>query len=109
MGSGRNSSMGGARRQSDLWSEAEDELLRQGVAKHANLDLFVERTVSGEAGRLVDLDEPGPRFLVYEDVKAEHLKAKRLLEVLGLCVSICMCNGLNAGIQTSARIFSEPG
>ena len=32
---GRNSGTGGAWRQhSDLWSEAEDELLRQGVAKH---------------------------------------------------------------------------
>jgi hypothetical protein len=33
---GTRASTGGARRASDLWSEAEDQLLRLGVAKHAN-------------------------------------------------------------------------
>lgn len=34
--SSTRASTGGARRASDLWSEAEDQLLRLGVAKHAN-------------------------------------------------------------------------
>ncbi len=33
---GTRASVGGARRASELWSEAEDQLLRIGVAKHAN-------------------------------------------------------------------------
>jgi hypothetical protein len=33
---GTRASVGGARRASELWSEAEDQLLRLGVAKHAN-------------------------------------------------------------------------
>ena len=53
-----------------------------GILDELLLDGIVKRGVSGEAGRLVDLDEPRLAVLVYKHVKAQDLKAQRVLEII---------------------------
>ena len=45
---------------------------------------MIQRRVSHEARRLIDLDQPRFGFLIEEDVDAEDLEAKLVLEVLRL-------------------------
>ena len=45
---------------------------------------MIQRRVRHEARRLIDLDQPWFGFLIEEDVDAEDLEAKLVLEVLRL-------------------------
>ena len=62
------------------------------VGKDSKLDFSVELRVATKARRLVDFDQPGPSFLVYENVEAKHLKAQRLFNVLRLRGLVHMCD-----------------
>ena len=55
-----------------------------GVRNQVLLDAEVEGGVGREGGRVVDLEEPGLRVLVEEDVEAEDLEAQGVLHVVGL-------------------------
>ena len=44
---------------------------------------MIERRISHEAGRLIDLDEPRLRLPVQKYVDSEHLEAQLVLEILG--------------------------
>ena len=45
---------------------------------------MIQRRIRHEARRLIDLDQPRFGFLIEEDVDAEDLEAKLVLEVLRL-------------------------
>ena len=56
-------------------------------AQHGRLDLRVERRVTRERGRVVDLEQLGAQLVVHHDVEAEQLEAAeaRVLRPLPCC------------------------
>ena len=56
----------------------------EGLVDHIVLYLFIERTVGSERSKAVHFDQPWFHFVVDEYVDAQHFKAHRVLQVVGL-------------------------
>mmetsp|Transcript_60616 Transcript_60616/g.172268 ORF Transcript_60616/g.172268 Transcript_60616/m.172268 type:complete len:245 (+) Transcript_60616:725-1459(+) len=61
---------------------------REGVPQHLLLHYPVQLRLSGEGGRVIDLQEPGLQLVVQHDVEAEHLEAHGVLRVVRLAAVV---------------------
>ena len=80
----------------------------QGVADERELDVEVERGVGAEAGRVVDLQQPGLGVPVDEDVEAEDLEADVVFIVLRLAAAeVVRDDRLRGGQRFRYNIFYQ--
>ena len=61
-----------------------------GVPNELALDFFIQRTISREAGAMVDLKKVGLAFIVQHDIEAEDFEAHRVFEVVDLAGAHCL-------------------
>ena len=80
----------------------------QGVADKRELDVEVERGVGAEAGRVVDLQQPGLGVPVDEDVEAEDLEADVVVVVVRLAAAeVVSDDRLRGGQRFRYNIFYQ--
>ena len=58
--------------------------------QHMPLDLIIQWTIRSKTRTLVHLYQPWPKLLINQNVKSQHLKAHRILQILRLTRPIQM-------------------